>query len=61
MVPIEPLRIVSTSKQKSMSDRNDRSCQQFTQLHGGFFFFFTCNGDYTRGLNEIKIKLQYSE
>lgn len=60
MVPIEPLRIVSTSKQKSMSDRNYRSCQQFTQLHGGFFFF-TCNGDYTRGLNEIKIKLQYSE
>lgn len=59
MVPIEPLRIVSTSKQKRMSDRNDRSCQQFTQLHGGFFF--TCNGDYTRGLNEKKIKLQYSE
>lgn len=60
MVHIEPLRIVSTSKQKRMSDRNDRSCQQFTQLHGGFFFYMY-NGDYTRGLNEIKIKLQYSE
>lgn len=60
MVPIEPLRIVSTRKQKRMSDSNDRSCQQFIQPYGGFFFF-TCNGDYTRGLNEIKLKLQYSE